>query len=189
MNQKILIKTSAFLFAIQVISSCSDSGDEPNPCTNGPVLEVDEVKPSVEGQDNGEITVSVTNGQSPYQYSLDGSTFQSDPVFPNLSANDYTLTVKDANNCTATTNAKVEEIAEVFYANQIRPIIDANCQISGCHGSNGSIPTFATYNDVKANALGIKFRTAGATMPPTGALPDNEIELIANWVDQGAPNN
>jgi mono/diheme cytochrome c family protein len=84
---------------------------------------------------------------------------------------------------------KIEELAEVFYANEIRPIFDANCQKSGCHGSNSSIPTFATYEDVKAKASSIKARTSAKSMPPAGPLSDSNIKLIADWVDQGAPNN
>lgn len=169
--------------------SCSDSGEDADPCANGPMLEIEDISASVAGKSNGSIEVVATGGSTPMQYSSDGTNFQSNPLFDGLSAGDYTLTVKDVNNCTSTAMATVEEIPEVFYANQIRPIIDTNCQISNCHGSNGSIPTFLTYNNVKDNALGIKFRTAAKTMPPTGALPDSEIQLISDWVDQGAPEN
>jgi hypothetical protein len=189
MNRKTFLKINAVVISIWLISSCSESTEDPDPCINGPIIVAEDVKPSVEGQNNGEITAVASNGQPPYQYSIDNTNFQSDPVFKDLAPGDYTLTTIDANECLSTTNATVEEIPEVFYSNQIRPVINANCQISGCHGSNSSIPTFATYDDVKANAQGIKFRTSGKTMPPSGPLPDSEIELIANWVDQGAPNN
>lgn len=85
-------------------------------------------------------------------FSIDGKNFQNNETFSNLAVGDYTIIVKDANDCTDSEMAKVDEIPEVFYANQIRPIIDVNCQITGCHGSNGSIPTFAAYDDVKAKA-------------------------------------
>ena len=104
-------------------------------------------------------------------------------------ADDYTIVAKDANDCTDTELATVEEVPEVFYANQIRPIIDTNCQVSNCHGSNGNIPTFATYEDVMAKADRIKARTGAGTMPPNGPLSSSDVQLIADWVDQGAVNN
>ncbi|GAA4237188.1 T9SS type B sorting domain-containing protein [Postechiella marina] len=53
---------------------------------------------------NGEITVSgVTGGTAPYQYSIDGITFQSGLTFSNLTDGSYTVTVRDANNCTLVT--------------------------------------------------------------------------------------
>jgi len=175
-----------FLF---ILNSCSDSGEEADPCVNSPELKIDSIIASVESKSTGEITISTSVGTAPYMYSIDGINFQNDNIFSALSANDYTVVIKDANGCTDTEMVTVAEVPEVFYANQIRPIIDAKCQISPCHGSNSSIPSWATYDDVKANADLIKARTSGKSMPPTSPLPDNEIKLIADWVDQGAPNN
>ena len=184
------IKPIAFIVVLFfMLNSCSDSGDETDLCLNGPKVEVDDIKVSIEGKDNGEVTVSATEGKSPYQYSIDGTNFQNNGTFTDLAADDYTVTVKDANECIHTTMATVEEVPEVFYSNQIRPIIDTNCQVSTCHGSNANIPTFATYNDVKAKAEAIKFRTRNGTMPPNGSLSDGDVQLIADWVDQGAPEN
>jgi len=175
--------------AIFLLNACGDSNEEVDPCQNGPALSIDNVMVSTDGQSNGEITVTATNGTSPYMYSIDGTNFQTSGTFSNLGGNDYTLTVKDANNCTDSKMATVNEVSEVSYADQIRPIIDTNCQISNCHGDNISIPTFATYSDVVAKADDIKFRTSSGSMPPVGPLPNDQIQLIADWVDQGAPNN
>lgn len=172
-----------------ILNSCNDSSEETDPCLNGPQLTVNNALASIEGKSTGEITVSVTGGKSPYMYSLDGTTFQSSETFTGLSGDNYTVTVKDANDCTDTEIATVNEISEVFYGNQIMPIINANCQIPSCHGSNSGIPTWATYNDVKAKAGRIKDRTGAKSMPPTGPLSDTDIKLIADWVDIGAPNN
>ncbi|MEO6671708.1 MAG: choice-of-anchor L domain-containing protein [Ferruginibacter sp.] len=48
----------------------------------------------------GSITVTAGGGLAPYQYSIDGTTFQAGNVF-NVPANTYTVTVTDANNCPA----------------------------------------------------------------------------------------
>lgn len=50
---------------------------------------------------NGEITVSsVTGGTAPYEYSLDGVNFQSGNTFSGLTEGNYTITIRDASNCT-----------------------------------------------------------------------------------------
>jgi hypothetical protein len=51
------------------------------------------------------ITTIPAGGVPPYQYSLNGGTYQTDTVFTNLAPNTYTLTAKDANNCTIASNS------------------------------------------------------------------------------------
>ena len=46
--------------------------------------------------EDGEIIVVVTGGESPYEYSLDGVTFQEENNFTGLSTGTYTITVKDS---------------------------------------------------------------------------------------------
>lgn len=48
------------------------------------------------GLSNGTITVTVNGGVGPYQYSLDGVTWQSSNVFTNLPGGTYTVYVKDS---------------------------------------------------------------------------------------------
>jgi hypothetical protein len=189
MNPNLLKLGGTILMITFLFNSCSDSSDETDPCQNGPELSVDNVTISIEGQSTGEISVSASSGKSPYMFSIDGMNFQNNGSFSNLSGGDYTVAVKDANNCTDSKMATVLEVPEVSYADQIRPIIDTNCQISNCHGDKAGIPSWASYADVKAKAEEIKFRTSSGSMPPTGSLPDAEIKLIADWVDQGAPDN
>jgi gliding motility-associated-like protein len=60
----------------------------------------DIIAPMCTGDMSGIISVSeVTGGTPPYLYSLDGSTYQASPLFENLLAGDYHLTVVDANGC------------------------------------------------------------------------------------------
>ncbi len=82
--------------------------------------------------------------------------------------------------------------ARVSYANDIRPILDANCQVSPCHGTDSGLPSWATYENVSANAANIKSKTGAKIMPPSESgrsLSDAQIQLIADWVDDGAENN
>jgi mono/diheme cytochrome c family protein len=82
--------------------------------------------------------------------------------------------------------------SRVSYADDIRPILDTNCQLSGCHGSATGIPSWATYTTVSTNAASIKNMTGSKMMPPASSgksLTDEQIEKIADWVDDGAQNN
>ena len=54
------------------------------------------------GLATGAITVTVVGGFLPYEYSIDGASFQSSNVFSGLLANTYTVTIRDANGTTAT---------------------------------------------------------------------------------------
>lgn len=57
--------------------------------------------------DVDEITVTASGGTAPLLYQLNANAPQSSPVFTNVSNGDYTITVIDDNDCTATTNATV----------------------------------------------------------------------------------
>ncbi|MDH7912674.1 gliding motility-associated C-terminal domain-containing protein [Winogradskyella sp. SYSU M77433] len=52
------------------------------------------------GNDTGSFIIEASGGVSPYSYSIDnGITSQSDGIFDNLSASNYTVLVTDSNNC------------------------------------------------------------------------------------------
>jgi Secretion system C-terminal sorting domain/SprB repeat len=62
------------------------------------------------GSNDGALNIIATGGTTPYLYSIDGGiTFQSSSVFSNLSAGTYSVLVKDAVNCSATTTATITE--------------------------------------------------------------------------------
>jgi hypothetical protein len=90
------------------------------------------------GTNNGQITAFPNNGGiRPYKYSLDNVTFQSDSIFSGLGAGTYTLTIKDANNCTAQSTEIITEptaiIASVVVQNTL------------CDGSNdGTVTVMAS---------------------------------------------
>ena len=48
---------------------------------------------------NGTIEVEASSGTAPYQYSLNGVSFQGSGLFQGLGAGTYTVTVRDANGC------------------------------------------------------------------------------------------
>jgi hypothetical protein len=71
------------------------------------------------GDNTGSITAIATSGQVPYTYSLDGITFNTSNVFTNLRVGTFNITVKDTNDCTATTTIALTEPAEDLSATAI----------------------------------------------------------------------
>jgi hypothetical protein len=172
--------------------------DNNNCITNSNVIIVDINNVVIETQveasgcqtENGTISVSAAGGKEPYMYSLDGGTNQTDNVFTGLAVGDYTALVTDDDGCQ--TSVTVSLLSGVSYNDNITPIINANCAISGCHdGSNAALPNWTDLETVQANAADIKTRTSDGTMPPAGRpdLKTEEIQAIACWVDDGALNN
>jgi len=91
-------------------------------------------------------------------------------------------------------NALEEEIPEGFvcttdvsYTNDIDPLLAQKC--APCHIGGGQFPDLTTYESVSQNADLIKTVTQNGTMPKNGFLTQDQIDLIACWVDNGALNN
>jgi len=189
MNTSAFSKIGLLSLIVILFNACGSSDEDADPCANGPEISIGETVATTSGNATGSFTAAASKGQSPYQYSLDGGTFQASATFNGLTADTYTVTVKDANDCLDQADVIITSVPEVSFAGQVKPIIDANCQLSGCHGNNASLPSFATYTQVKANAKNIKSKTSTKAMPPAGPLSDSNIKLISDWVDQGAPNN
>jgi hypothetical protein len=86
--------------------------------------------------------------------------------------------------------------AEVSYLEDVKPILEAKCAIPGCH--NGSLgvdrdwSNFATFQE-NAQHGNVKNYVTNRIMPPSfstnGPLSQDQINTIACWVDDGAPNN
>ncbi|MCV2485861.1 T9SS type A sorting domain-containing protein [Flavobacterium sp. SH_e] len=61
------------------------------------------------GGNNAAIQVMSSGGKAPYIYSLNGSAYQSNNSFFNLSAGNYVVTVKDSNDCSSTVVITITE--------------------------------------------------------------------------------
>jgi len=89
----------------------------------------------------------------------------------------------------------------VTYAADVKPIIVANCAVSGgCHDAAGKATSgfdYTVFSDLQGNALDgtlvrdITWATHANQMPKgTGSkLPDCDINKIIRWVNLGALNN
>lgn len=135
---------------------------------------------------NGTLTVTASDGTPPYQYKLDDGNFTSDNSFGGLVADEYDLVVTDASGCVVTQTVRIK--SGISYAGSIASIIENECAISGCH--NGSqFPDFRVFKNIHDNAAQVKTLTGNRTMPEDGNLTQSEIDMIACWVDDGAPDN
>jgi hypothetical protein len=77
----------------------------------------------------------------------------------------------------------------VSWQNDILPIMETSCAGVGCHDGI-SRRDWTDYDEVKRNATSIKQRTKDGSMPFDGPpLPQEQINIIACWVDAGATNN
>ena len=99
----------------------------------------------------------------------------------------------------------VEVTGPVSFANDILPILDSKCNVSGCHNSGGRKPDLSVENafnslndggylDVNApeNSLVYLWLTGkkGSQMPLGGPEnPSNLNQLVLAWIKQGAQNN
>lgn len=138
------------------------------------------------GTATGTLTVTAIDGIEPYQYMLDQGSFGASNSFSALSAGEHHLTVKDASGCEVRQVVRIS--SGVSFSNTISGIITNNCAVSGCH--NGSqFPDLRVLKNIRDNASSIKTLTQNGTMPKQGDLTQEEINLIACWVDDGAPDN
>lgn len=104
-----------------------------------------------------DITLSATGGTGALEYSRDGQNFQSGNTFQNLPNGDYTLTVRDANGCTAEVTATVAVDALDVQA-------DISATISCVGSADGAITVTATGGvpPLSYSLNGVDYQTANA---------------------------
>ena len=176
-------------FIIWVTACKSDEMPAVGACS-GVTIEID-IKIVLEATCESDATIELvaTGGTSPYTYSKDAVNFQQSNKF-DVELGTISVTVKDANGCTANKDMLISTSA-VSLANDIMPIINTSCAISGCHLDNDRLPMFISASAIIANSEEIKARTSARTMPPDSRpeLPQETIDKIACWVDGGALDN
>ena len=96
-----------------------------------------------------------------------------------------------------------ETTAKIDFRADVQPILKSNCY--GCHGPSQQMNNFRLDRRRDAMRGGTISVIApgssqsshlylrltghdhlGAPMPPTGFLPKEQVEIIRNWIDQGA---
>ncbi len=131
------------------------------------------------GDSNGTITVDTpSGGTTPYQYSLDGVTFQNSPTFNNLPAGNYDIVVRDANLCLTNT-------IPVTISNPTQLTASTTpTEPETCYGNDGAF-TFTVNNGV-SNYDWVATETSGGgtfsdtNSPATGLAAGNYNVIITD---------
>lgn len=136
---------------------------------------------------NGSIVATAT-GSTGFTYSINGTTFQASGTFNNLATGNYTVTAKDANGCTGTSNVSVGTAVAGPKFTAVRTLLDNNCV--SCHNNtiaNGGMNWTIDCNLV-TNKDRIKARAVDnvpSSMPPTGPLSQTDKNKITDWINAG----
>jgi hypothetical protein len=90
----------------------------------------------------------------------------------------------------------------VSFSSQVQPIINQNCNTSGCHGYINEAPfQLLTHQQIDSAAiycnllLSLKHQTPlpmpriDPLLPDAYMLPDSIIQIIECWMNQGRQNN
>lgn len=150
------------------------------------ISNVEVVSPGCDNND-GQLEIIAEGGSEPYSYKLDDGAFQAGSTFADLSTGSYTVQVQDDAGCEF--SQEVEVVIGISLSTHISPIISTNCAISGgCHNGSQS-PDLRENAGIISSASRIKARTSNMSMPLGRTLSQTQIDQIACWVDNGAPNN
>ena len=138
---------------------------------------------------DGQIVVEVSDGNPPYTFKLGTGPFTVDNTFSGLSSGIHTIIVKDNIDCSITLSLTVPRGSSgTSWATEIKPIMESSCAQSGCHNGS-SRPDLRKIENAKFYAKSIKSKTQDRSMPREGTLTQQQIALIACWVDDGAIDN
>ncbi len=101
------------------------------------------------GDSNGVVSVSGSGGTGSITYSLNGSAYQSSGTFSGLLAGSFTITIKDANDCTLDTVVSLSEPAPILITSELLTPITCNGASDGAIeilASGGTDPVIYTLN-------------------------------------------
>lgn len=179
------------LLAVVLFTACSKSDITPtapviDPCIGITITAIASVTHTTTGMTQGTITVTSPIG-SGLLYSI-GGTPQASTNFFNLAAGSYTLTVKNASNCSGTSTVTINGYGAKFF--QVRTLVNGYC--GPCHlngtvngGKNFDADTdiINSWDRIKARAVdGIPSFMPAAPNSPLTAL---DKQKIVDWVNAG----
>lgn len=139
----------------------------------------------------GSITVTGAAGSTPYSYSLNGAPYTTANTFSSLASATYSVTIKDANGCTATSSATLVSPSNLFFTNV--SVVQPTCVQQGSiivHGTGGAPPyQFAlnsgsyssvfTYNSLVSGTYVVHLKDANGCIHDTTIILQN---LVAPYI-------
>ena len=156
--------------------------------TAGPTLTISNTTATC-GDDNGTATVVANGGLAPYTYAWEDANVGTTENANNLFSGDYTVTVTDANGCTATISTTIDDTE--------LPQVNVTATNSTCgesigtvtaNVSNGTAPYFYEWNDASSQTT--QTATALAAGVYTVTITDNvgcSVSASGTIEDEGGP--
>jgi gliding motility-associated-like protein len=134
-NQIVNVGSGTYSVTVTDANGCTRRRNIVISNTNGPALtQLSQSNVNCFGASTGSIDISITGGVLPYTFSWSNGAISED--VSGLTAGDYTVTVTDANNCTAT---------ELYTITQLTALtINATVTNVGCVANSGSVSTNVT---------------------------------------------
>ncbi len=140
------------------------------------------VSPTCKGSSDGQINLTnVSGGSTPYQYSIDGITYQSSGNFINLQGGNYTVSIKDNSGCIYPFKYTLIDPAGINFT--ISNLSPANCgtktgKVQATNTTGGTAPYFysidgvtyqsnSTFNSLSAGAYKMYVRDNGGGACPS----------------------
>ncbi len=191
MKKNILYSVITF---VVLFASCSKSDTTPppppppvDPCLGVTITPVAGLTHTITGQSLGTITVTSPIG-SGFTYSITGVPYQPSVNFFGLAAGNYTISVKNANNCVGTKTVTINGYGAKFYA--VRTIINGYCGPCHLNGAINGGKNFDADTDVVNSWDRIKIRAVDGNpsfMPaaPNAQLTAADKQKIVDWVNAG----
>jgi hypothetical protein len=140
--------------------------------------------------DNGSVTIEVVDGNPPYQFKIANGIFADINTFSGLATGNHVVQVKDNDDCIISLNLTVPRgNTGVSWSTEIKPLMETYCATSRCHNGVARSNDFRNYATVKFYAKTIRSKTQDRSMPFDEALTQEQIDIIACWVDDGAIEN
>ncbi|MFM7016870.1 MAG: gliding motility-associated C-terminal domain-containing protein [Bacteroidota bacterium] len=175
-NQVVNVSSGSYSVTVTDANGCTRRKNMAIANTTGPALTlVSKTDVSCFGLSTGAIDISVNGGLAPYSYQWSNSTTSQD--LSGIPAGIYTVTVTDANNCTATASYTINQTAAIA----INPTITN----AGCIANSGSVSTHVTggvspYNYTWSNGGASTFITNLSAGNYSLTVTDNN-GCITNW--------
>ena len=175
-------------------AGCSKSDTTPapppppvDPCLGVTITPVAGLTHTITGQSLGTITVTSPIG-SGFTYSITGVPYQPSVNFFGLAAGNYTISVKNANNCVGTKAVTINGYGPKFYS--VRTIINGYCGPCHLNGAINGGKNFDADTDVVNSWDRIKIRAVDGIpsfMPetPNAPLTAADKQKIVDWVNAG----